>query len=824
MKVVGDGPLPARIMIVAEAPGADEDRTGKPFQGASGQELTRMLHEAGIIRSECFITNVIRFRPPNNDIEAFIPVKKGDITADCIRLHDKMVKPVVYAGYEELLKEIAACKPNLIIALGNVSMWALTGKWGITAWRGSLLESFPIPGLGRTVKVIPSYHPAAILRQWDWRVVGVNDLRRCKKESESQVLVKPQYKFYVRPTYTEVMQRLDELYNRCEQGPLDLAVDLETRRKHIACIGLGWSDVEAMCIPLMQTVNPYTTKATSPHYWLEEQEAEIVYTLSRLLTHPNCRVIGQNFLYDTQYIWRHWKFIPNFQWDTMMAHHLMFVLLPKGLHFLSSLYCDNHVYWKDEGKEWDPSIPEDQLWRYNCQDCVRTWEIKREEERSIRQMNLEVQHQFKLALWWACLESMIRGMKVNLVARPKLAAEFEGQMTKIQEFLRYVLDHDLNPRSNLQMKKLFYADLQQPVQLDKKTKQPTLNDAALEKISVKEPLLRPLISAIGDYRTLGIFKSTFVEAEIDDDGRMRCTIDPNGTGTFRLATYENAFGAGMNMQNIPSDKSKAIGKSVKRVRAEGMELKLPNLRELFLPDEGKIIWDADLDRADLQVVVWETDDAMLKRALRDGIDIHLLNACVLSGAEPPPLEELVETHDRYPHWRSRYKLLREFAKVFCHGTNYGGAAKTMAAHCGVLVHEAEKAQRIWFGAHPGIKAWHRRIEHQLMTTRSVSNKFGYTAVFFDRVETLLPEALAWVPQSTVAEVINRGWINLLSAEKDCEVLIQVHDSLVGQFPAELKDYMIPKIRQHLSIHIPYEDPLVIPVGVKLSDVSWGAVK
>lgn len=809
-------------MIVAEAPGAEEDRAGRPFVGMSGQELNRMLHEAGIIRSECFVTNVVRFRPPNNDITAVIPINKRDITPDCIKLHDRYVKPVVYQGYEELLKEIAACKPNLIIACGNVSLWALTGKSGITSWRGSLLESFPIPGLGRRVKVIPTYHPAAILRQWDWRVVGVNDLRRCKKEAESPELVKPDYRFKVRPIYREVMDRLDALYQQCEEGPLDLAVDLETRRKHIACIGLGWSSQDALCIPLMQVPNQ-ALKVTA-HYWLEEQEAEIIYTLSRLLTHPNCRVIGQNFLYDTQYIWKHWGFIPNFQWDTMMAHHLMFVMLPKALHFLSSLYCENHVYWKDEGKEWDPSVPEDQLWRYNCQDAVRTWEIKQVEERSLVQMNLMPQLQFKLALWWACLESMIRGMRVDHAMRPVLAAEFTKQMNGIQEFFRFVLGHDLNPRSGPQMKALFYGDLRQPVQFNKKTKQPTLDDQALEKLAIREPLIRPLISAIGDSRTLGIFKSTFVEAELDDDGRMRCTIDPNGTVTFRMATYENAFGAGMNMQNIPSDKSKSIGKASKRVRVEGMELKLPNLRSMFLPDEGKIIWDADLDRADLQVVVWESGDEMLKAALKSGVDIHLLNACALAGVEPPPLEELVETHERYPHWRSRYKLLREFAKVFCHGTNYGGAAKTMAGHCGILVVEAEKAQRLWFGAHPGIKAWHRRTENQLATSRSVSNRFGYTAIFFDRVETLLPEALAWVPQSTVAEVINRGWINLLAGEPKNEVLIQVHDSLVGQFDIGLKDYMVPRIKEHLSIHIPYEDPLVIPVGVKLSPASWGAVK
>jgi uracil-DNA glycosylase family 4 len=66
------GPTEARIMIVGEAPGAEEEARGTPFVGASGMELDRMLHEAKISRSECFVTNVARERPLGNDINQFI--------------------------------------------------------------------------------------------------------------------------------------------------------------------------------------------------------------------------------------------------------------------------------------------------------------------------------------------------------------------------------------------------------------------------------------------------------------------------------------------------------------------------------------------------------------------------------------------------------------------------------------------------------------------------------------------------------------------------------------------------------------------------------
>ncbi len=140
MPVRPDGPFDARIMLVGEAPGEQEVQKGVPFVGASGIELNKMLHEAGIMRSACFVTNVCRERPFQNKIENFIAFKKKDRTPAHVVLRDKWVLPVVKEGYLLLVREIELVKPNVIVAFGNVAMWALTGKWSITNWRGSLLE------------------------------------------------------------------------------------------------------------------------------------------------------------------------------------------------------------------------------------------------------------------------------------------------------------------------------------------------------------------------------------------------------------------------------------------------------------------------------------------------------------------------------------------------------------------------------------------------------------------------------------------------------------------------------------------------------------
>src|SRR6201988_3107418 len=151
-------------MIVGEAPGADEKSQGIPFVGASGMELNRMLGEVGIGRNECFVTNVIRSRPPNNDVSFFFAKAKKDITREHILIKKRHCLPAVRDGLDLLRKELALVKPNIVIALGGTALWALTGREGPTKWRGSMLLSDVLSD-GKQYRVIPTIHPAAVLRE-----------------------------------------------------------------------------------------------------------------------------------------------------------------------------------------------------------------------------------------------------------------------------------------------------------------------------------------------------------------------------------------------------------------------------------------------------------------------------------------------------------------------------------------------------------------------------------------------------------------------------------------------------------------------------------
>lgn len=800
-KVLAVGPRDAKILIVGEAPGYEEDRTLQPFAGNSGQQLSQMLHEVGIARTDCYITNVCQYRPPENDIDLLIRNKRTASNADFVPCYNKYVHPLLYEGVEELWRDVHTLNPDIIIALGNTALWALTkGEYsGIGNWRGSQLR------VDNRYKLVPTYHPAAILRQWAWRAIVITDLRRAILWAAADAS-DPDYRFIVRPDYSTVISTLDELIAKADKTPFRLANDIETRQNHIACIGLAWSDREAICIPLMCVEK-------DDGYWSFEEEFEIARRMIRVLTHPNIAHTGQNFIYDTQFFLREYGVAPHTVDDTMVMQHVAFAGMSKGLDFLSSMYCRFHRYWKEEGKLWDPrTTNEDQLWVYNCKDAVVTFEVSETLLKWLESLQLLPQYHERMEFWWSVLRMTVFGVRVDKDARGRLARELIETNLAMEQQLAYVVGHPINVRSPKQLQEFFYGELNLAPIKDRKTGRVSTNFEALGKLAEKEPLVRPIADLLLTQRSIGVFVSTFLEAAVDEDERMRSSFNVAGPETYRLASSQNPFGGGMNLQNIPSgDRKKLL-------------IKMPNIREVFLPDPNCTIFDIDLDRADLQVVVWEANDADLKRQLRLGVDLHIMNGILLAGKEPPPEDELIEGHANYPEHKAKYKNERQLAKNFVHGTNYGGKEKTMAAVCKIPVAHCAKLQARWFDLHPGIKAWHTRVELDLQRHRFVMNAFGFRRYYADRIDGLLPEALAWIPQSTVAIVTGRMQVAVDRNVPDARILIQVHDSIVGQYLTHKEHIVLAQLHQSCLIPIPYPDSLTIPVGIKTSTTSWGACK
>lgn len=788
MPIQSSGNCPSRIMIVGDFPAEADMQSGEPFTGYSGNELSKMLAEVGIYRSSCFLSTVIKERPPGGLIDAFIVDKKRLVTPDHRAYQDKWVLPVVTRGINILQQEIALCQPNIIIAVGSIALWALTGKSSIESWRGSVMECSLAVNLNYKPKVIPTYSIGSIFKRWNLRRIVLQDLRRAAYESTFREYKTPDYKFIVKPSFEEALLKLAELGELVEKTPLTLAVDIETRMGHIACIGLAWNTLEALCIPLLCT-------SKTSGYWSVEEETKLMFALYSILTHPNCSVVGQNFIYDAQYFYRHLCYIPNIKRDTMIGHHALFSNMPKSLDFLSSMYCATHLYWKDEGKEWDASMDEQQLWRYNCKDCVITLEIDAALQRMTNALKMQEVFDFQQSLIRPVLDAMNKGLRVDFSKKELLAEELAKAIEQTEQWFISVLGHPFNPRSSAQMKKLFYEDLQLKPEINRKTGAISCDDEALHKLALKEPLVKPLVDMISNYRSLGVFLSTFVQAPVDVDSRMRCYFNIAGTDTYRFSSSQNAFGSGMNLQNIPKN---SAFKGLEKI----------NLRELFLPDEGKMFFDIDLASADLRIVVWESDEQEMKAMLKAGLD---------------PYTEIAKEFYCDPSITKKDPR-RQIFKSFVHGTNYLGTAKGLAERLGLSVKEAEKTQKWYFQRFPKIKQWQENLIQTVKSRQMVRNVFGYKFNFFDRIEgTTFNQAAAWIPQSTVACLINRAFVNIHRNLPEVQVLIQVHDSLAGQFAIEDKDRLIPLIVQNAEIALPYEnDPLIIPVGVQCSANSWGA--
>lgn len=148
--VPGEGPADAKVMFIGEAPGLNEDRQGRPFVGAAGQFLEELLGLAGLRRSQVFIANVIKHRPPNNrDPEP-------DEIAACSQFLDR---------------QIAALNPLVIVTLGRFSM----ARW-FPGEKISRIHGQPRWIDGRMI--IPMMHPAAALHQPQYRALIEADFRK----------------------------------------------------------------------------------------------------------------------------------------------------------------------------------------------------------------------------------------------------------------------------------------------------------------------------------------------------------------------------------------------------------------------------------------------------------------------------------------------------------------------------------------------------------------------------------------------------------------------------------------------------------------------
>lgn len=328
------GPTPCRLALVGEHPGTEESQHQLPLIGPAGKELRRMFDQLGVSLDDVFKTNCFDRQPPANDLSFFTTQHPSDASR---ALGPLTTNPTGWADdyaiecHARLHSELEACAPNVIVALGNVAAWALIGRQGISSIRGAVHVCHLA---GRPVKVIPTYHPAAILRQYNLRTIAICDLEKALAEATTPELRYDRAEVWTAPSLDDLQS-----FSRFISASRICSLDVETRRGQLTCVGIAPSRDRAIVVPFWTGANPTS-------YWPDTRsELQARKWLARLVEDPALLKVTQNGIFDCQYLIAEGMKPRGFLHDTMLAHHSLYSELPKSLEFLGATYTNNPV-WK----------------------------------------------------------------------------------------------------------------------------------------------------------------------------------------------------------------------------------------------------------------------------------------------------------------------------------------------------------------------------------------------------------------------------------------------------------------------------------------------
>jgi uracil-DNA glycosylase len=320
-----------KIMIIGEAWGEQEERYRTPFVGPAGYFLNQLLEDAGIRRSDCYVTNVFNLRPkPTNDITNLCGDRASGIPGREPLQAGKYVRSEYAPELDRLAREVELVNPNLIIALGGTAAWATFGRGTIGKSRGAVAQSVWGP------KAIATYHPSGILRDYSNRAVTVADLTKAQREAEYPEIRRPRREIIAEPTLPEIAA----FYETHVAGAARLALDIETMGDKITMIGF------APRIDLAIVIHFFDPRSPGNVYWSTLDDEREAWRLVRQYCASPAEKVLQNGLYDLHFLWRRYGIpVSNPAHDTMLLHHALQPESEKGLGFLGSVYTDE-ASWK----------------------------------------------------------------------------------------------------------------------------------------------------------------------------------------------------------------------------------------------------------------------------------------------------------------------------------------------------------------------------------------------------------------------------------------------------------------------------------------------
>ena len=452
-------------------------------------------------------------------------------------------------------------------------------------------------------------------------------------------------------------------------------------------------------------------------------------------------------------------------------------------------------------------------WVYNGLDSCVTHELLHTLLPLVDETALHT-YNFSKSLQAPVAEMCLRGILVNKNRRRKVLTEMRRNVERLEEqFNTLVVDGvgipAINWRSPTQVMNLLYEVMGLPVQKKRQANGwlPSVDRDALEKLQmyyISEPIINHLLLLRDLGKSIG-----FLETAIDPDGRMRSDLKIAGTVTGRFASSVTDFGTGTNLQNVTE--------SLRSVFVADPGYKLANL-DLEQGDSrnvGAICWNLLCDNPD-----WDERSAGAYLDACESGDLHTTVAKMaykhLAWGTAPDRE--IAEQKFYRHFDYRF-----MCKKLGHGRNYIGQPPTLAKHAKIPVQHAKDFCDSYDQAFPCIPAWHNSIRYRLEHFAQITNLFGRRRFFFGRPKDAAShrDAAAFEASSCTSDEINTGILRLWRANK-VQLLMQVHDSILFQFPEEQENEIIPWALETLKVHLTLKKdrPFFVPTEAK-TGWNWG---
>jgi len=451
-----------------------------------------------------------------------------------------------------------------------------------------------------------------------------------------------------------------------------------------------------------------------------------------------------------------------------------------------------------------PMSETEKLWLYNGLDCCVTAEVLDVLHPQLDNLSAST-YAFEMELQEPVLEMRLRGVRISFKTRDEALKKYEQEIEWMSEDLDDIIADgvgaaSLNWRSPQQLNKLFYEVLRLPPVI--RRGRVTVDRTALEKLKeyfVAQPIINYILHMRDIAKKVGVLKT-----EVDPDGRIRTSYNIAGTTTGRFSSSLSDFGTGGNLQNVEE-----------------------RLRGVFVADPGMKFAYIDLEQAESRLVgaiEWNLfHDGTYLDACESG-DLHT-TVCRLAWGDQLKWTDDIKANRalaEQPFYRQH--SYRHMAKVLGHGTNYNGQPYTMAQHTKLDQKLIANFQLRYFAAFTAHKRWHAAVAETLRRDGFLVSLSGRRRWFFGRRDddATIREAIAYDPQGSVGDILNRGMLQVWRTKK-VQVLLQIHDAILIQYPEDRENEIVPAMLKEIlvPVELRYGRTLTIPAEAKVG-WNWGA--